>query len=90
MDQCIRGKIPYPDAIKNAPELDFTLALYYGAFFDLTTCRTVGMGEGPIPWTSINDYCSRLDLSVDQSDDMFYYIRIMDGVYLDHKAKKDK
>lgn len=28
----------------------------WDAYFELATCRPVGMGLGPIPWTAIHEY----------------------------------
>jgi len=80
--------MPYPEAIQNAPELDFTLGLFYDAFMELSTCRPIGMDQGQIPWTAINDYCRMVDISENQADDMYYYIRMMDEVYLKHYGEK--
>ena len=29
------------------------------AFVQLRTCRPIGMGVGPIPWTAVDAYCER-------------------------------
>lgn len=76
----MRERLQLPERIKNAPELEMGLELYYGAFFDLHTCRG-GWGDGYIPWTAIDEYCDRLGLSDDQREDMHYYIREMDEQY---------
>lgn len=88
VDQCVRNRVPLPQAIANAPELELGLDLFYIAFMDLTTCRAMGMVEGPIPWTAVQSYCDELLLEGDQRDDMFYHIREMDGAYLKHKSGK--
>jgi hypothetical protein len=82
--------MPLPQAIANAPELELGLDLFFVAFMDLTTCRAIGMAEGPIPWTAVRDYCDELLLEGDQREDMFHHIREMDTVYLKHRAKKSK
>lgn len=82
--------MPLPKAIADAPELEPGLDLFYLAFMDLTTCRSMGFGEGPIPWTAVRDYCNDMDLEGDQREDMFIHIRLMDTVYLNHRASKVK
>ena len=32
------------------------------AYSDLSTCRPIGMGVGPIPWTAVDTYCERKGL----------------------------
>lgn len=81
---------PLPKRIQDAPELRFGLDLYYGAFFDLNSCRMSGWAEGPIPWTSIKDYCIAHELDDEQIEDMFYLVRAMDNAYLDFHLKKAK
>lgn len=82
--------MPLPQAIANAPELELGLDLFYLAFMDLTTCRSMGFGEGPIPWSAVRDYCDELGLEGEQRDDMFIHIRLMDTAYLNHRASKVK
>nr|DAO81138.1 MAG TPA: hypothetical protein [Caudoviricetes sp.] len=88
--QCAQLKLPIPDAIANAPILTEGLELYFMAFLDLTTCRSYGMSEGPIPWTAIKDWATYNGLSVTQTEDLFYMVREMDNAYLDYRAKKQK
>lgn len=88
--QCAQLKLPIPDAIANAPILTEGLELYFMAFLDLTTCRSYGMSEGPIPWTAIRDWAAYNKLSTYQTDDLFYMVREMDNAYLDYRAKQQK
>lgn len=88
--QCAQLKLPIPDAIANAPILKEGLELYFMAFLDLTTCRSYGMSEGPIPWTAIRDWAAYNGLSSYQTDDLFYMVREMDNAYLDYRAKQLK
>lgn len=84
----MRERRPLPPAIANAPELQMGLELYYGAFLDLMTCRTMGMGPGPIPWTAINQYARAYDYSEEQEEDLQFYVSRMDQAYLEAVAKK--
>jgi hypothetical protein len=90
IEQCIRNRMPLPAAIANAPELELGLDLFYLAFMDLTTCRSMGFGEGPVPWSAVRDYCNELELEGDQREDMFAHIRLMDTAYLSYRAAKTK
>lgn len=75
-----------PPVIRDAPELTLGLALYYGAFWDLNSCRTVGMGEGPIPWLAIDAYATARGFDAEQRDDLHHHISAMDRAYLKHQA----
>lgn len=90
IQQCVKSRLPLPDAIANAPELDLGLDLYFNAFMDLTTCRQLGMAEGPIPWTAIRHYCDEHDLDGEQRDDLFFHVRELDNVYLKFRSAKVK
>lgn len=84
----VRMGKPLPAVIANAPELQEGLRFWYNAFLDLSADRPVGMGEGPIPWTSIERYAERWDLDEDESDDLHHHIRSMDKTYLKYRAAK--
>lgn len=90
VEQCVRGRLPYPDAIANAPELHPGLNLFYTAFLDLTSCRTLGYSQGPIPWLAIHHYCEANEIEGEQREDMFYHVAHLDKAYLDWSAKKIK
>jgi hypothetical protein len=83
VEQCIRGRMPFPDAIANAPELAPGLNLFYLAFLDLTSCRTLGYSQGPIPWLAIHYYCEAHGIEGEQREDLFYHVAQLDKVYLD-------
>jgi len=79
---------PLPKRIQNAPQLEMGLELYWEAFWDLSTCRAVGMGAGPIPWLAIRDYGLTFGLDEDQQEDLVYLVRMMDNAYLTHQSEK--
>ena len=87
LEQCKRERRPLPPAIANAPELRMGLEMYYGAYFDLMTCRQVGMVAGPIPWTAINQYATAYRYDDEQEDDLQFYISRMDSAYLEWASK---
>lgn len=77
-----------PPAIRDAPELREHLALYYGAFWDLDSCRTIGMGEGPITWLSIDAYATARGFDTEQRSDLHYFVSALDNAYLKHLGEK--
>ncbi len=84
----MQRRLPLPDRIQNAPELELGLELYYGAFWDLDSCRPLGMGEGPIPWIAIEQYAQLNDIVGDQREMLHFHIRQLDNAYLQHRASK--
>lgn len=89
VEQCVRMRSPYPDAIANAPELHPGLNLFYTAFLDLTSCRTLGYSQGPIPWLAIDHYCQANEIEGEQREDVFYHVAHLDKAYLDWSSKKN-
>lgn len=87
LDQAYKGNEEVPDAIKNAPELYEGLAFYYRAFLDLSTCREIGMAEGPIPWNALDTYASRYGLIGEERERFFTLMRALDGEYLRYREK---
>jgi len=85
---CRRDRLPLPDAIKNAPELYFGLELFFGAFFDLATCRS-GLGDGPISFLSIAEYARLYEFTPEQTEDLHYFLTEMDKVFMEWKRKKN-
>lgn len=79
-----------PDRILNAPTIPEFMEFYVDAFFDLSTDRQIGFGEGPIPHQSISNYCGKLEFEYDEECDFIYFIRLMDSVYLKFREKKNK
>ena len=90
IEQCMRERLPLPDRMQNAPSLLPGLHMYYQAFLDLTSCRMLGISEGPIPWTATQQYAVILELNDEMRDDLHYYIREMDNAYLKYKKSKQE
>lgn len=88
IQMALREGRPLPRKIANAPTLDLGLELYYNAFWELDTCRPQGFGPGPIPWTAMNAYALRYDMTDEQTDELFHFVRAMDRAYLEHQAKR--
>lgn len=66
------------------------MELYLRAYYELDSCRSIGMGEGPIPWTALDQWAARLGLDEEERGDLFYLVRRIDNAYLEHLAKKRK
>lgn len=81
---------PLPDKIANAPELYSGLQLYLQAFFELDSERSHGMGVTMIPWMSIKYYAESNEFSLDQSEDLMYFIRKMDIAHIKRISNKAK
>ena len=83
--------MPLPDKIKNRPRLSPGLDFYYSAFWELMTCRPIGMMEGPIPWTAIHQYAVAHGVyDPDEIDRMSAVIKRMDIAYMEHRHKDTK
>ena len=86
----MQTKQPYPNSIRDAPELDMGLGLYMQAFLDLDSSRLSGMSMGRIPWLTINDYCDRIGVIGDQKVDLIYCVQGLDNWYVEwHREKND-
>jgi hypothetical protein len=91
IEQARRQKMPIPDKIKNKPLLLTGLQFFYNAFWELTTCRALGMAEGPIPWTAIYQYAAAHGIrDSDEIDYLSAVVKRMDIAYLDYRHKKGK
>lgn len=84
--QCIRERTPFPDFIKDAPELLPGLSLFYTAYWDLVGDRAES--GAPIKWTAIRDYAQHYNFDDYQTEALFIHIREMDNVAL--AAAKEK
>jgi hypothetical protein len=78
----------WPKFLRDRPSLMPGLDIFYSAFMDLSTCRSVGMGVGPIPLTSIYAYIDFEDLSDDTADALLEHIRVMDTAFLRYHREK--
>jgi hypothetical protein len=79
----VRGALKEKDMEPTVSGFEF----YIESFFELSTCRSAGMGEGPIPFTAIIQFATLYE--VDDIEDFNYVIRKMDNAYLKFKDKKD-
>ena len=59
------------------------MELYFIGFLDLTSCRIVGMGLGPIPLITILQYCEVHEIHGEQREDFVWFIQRLDKAYLE-------
>lgn len=61
---------------------------YLSAFWELSTDRQIGMAPGPVPRSSIEDWCDRAELEPDERELARFLFRAMDKAYADfHDGK---
>lgn len=84
--------LPVPDHFY-APFLEEYLHSYMHAFWELCTCRVIGMsGAGPIPWDSLDRWAERHGYDEDQVlyDDFVFLMRQLDMVFLEDQEDRRK
>jgi hypothetical protein len=82
--------MPLPDKIKNRPKLRPGLDLYWRAFWEMSSDREIGMGVGPIPWRTVNDWCLRNDIWGEDFERLLTILRGMDGEFMKRQGGKGK
>jgi hypothetical protein len=70
------------------PPLDPELYEVLIIFWELDTCRAVGFGAGPIPWTAMVIHQQVHGYDQEVFDFLWELIRAMDGAYLKHLSEK--
>jgi hypothetical protein len=61
---------------------------YLSAFWDLSTCRQLGMAQGPIPWNVTVYYAERAGLDEDLAGIFMHVLRELDCEYLEWSDKE--
>ena len=80
-----------PDWYQNCPEVTEIDEFFLRAFWDLSTCRSVGMSVGPIPWRDMSEYARVEGLDPDVRAAFIQVLRQLDVKYLDwHRAQEEK
>lgn len=62
------------------------LELFYEAFHALDTCRVM---DGPIPWTSVEEYCNYMGIVGEQRELMHYHMHALDPIIMEYRKKKN-
>lgn len=86
--QALALKAPIPKKFAEAPELPLGTELYLEAFWDLDSCRGVGLGLTAIPWSAVMDYAQAYELDAEQTEDLVYFVRVLDTAYLQHQRSR--
>ena len=76
-----------PEPLRDCPCID-GLEWLYAAFSELSTCRSMGLTPGPIPWTAIRAYADELELVEYSRELLFYAVRALDCVMMEYYASQ--
>lgn len=87
IDQCLQDGIELPPHLANKPEIEPGLSMYWEAFSKLGSCRQIGMGIGPVPWTAIEAWADAHGYDDDHREDLHYHVEALDAVYMKHANK---
>jgi len=64
--------------------------MFLDAFGKLTTCRQIGMGEGPIPWTAVEEYGRAQGMDREELEELHYMMRALDSEYLAYRREREE
>lgn len=79
-------KVP---ALDNRPD-PIGYGWLWEAFKQLSTCRSVGMAIGRIPWTAVQTWSLAHELDTEENWILHEVIHHMDDVFLEYHHKKQK
>lgn len=80
--------VPLPAWATDCPELALGEGFYLSAFTDLSSCREVGFGIGPIPWRDAIHYAQFKGLDDELTELFWVVISAMDSAYLAWASKE--
>lgn len=86
------GEVPIlPPVIKNAPEIQTGLELYWDAYHDLSSTRAPAFeGVSPIPWTALLIYSEKYEFSDTQFEWLVYITgKLDDALQKYHRSKAE-
>lgn len=81
---------PLPRWFEEAPDPRPEDEFYLRAFYDLSSCRSVGFAIGPIPWRDIVHYADWVGLETDVAAAFVVVIRAMDSGFLEWQEKEQE
>lgn len=90
MEAAIAKGRELPDWVDKEPVILPGDEFYIQAWFELDTCRQVGMDLGLIPWDKIVFYGQFHGMEEDVLEAFIQIIRQMDGAYLKRKGQQHK
>ena len=79
-----------PEWYLDCPELCTGDETYFVAFWVLNSCRSVGMGIGPIPWTAIRQYVDHCGYDPDIKDLITKVVMAFDTKFIEKENEKMK
>lgn len=79
---------PIPDRILNAPDLFLGNDLFLDGFYELDSCRQIGLAKGQIPFTAIVQYCEFYGFDQELAYDFCAIIRAVDNQLLNYEAEQ--
>lgn len=87
MRQCIQSGLPYPQKIRDAPELKPYEVYFFNAYQDLSTCRY--HEGGFIPWIAAKEYALGFGGTMDDAEFLSRVCHELDElIFADMQAKK--
>ena len=84
---CLSHNDPIPSSILKAPVVDSPNLFYLTSFFDLATCRQIGMEEGRIPWRDIDFYANEKGLKGEFKEFFICVILNLDVEYINMRQE---
>lgn len=87
MQQALRLNAPLPDKMANIPDLNLGLDFYLEVYLDLCSDKDIGFGEGPIPWSSMDNWAKRYNIVGYEFERMVSVLRYADNEILKGKQK---
>lgn len=88
IQECLKFNLPLPAPIRDAPELNLGLELYFTGFLDLSSERQTGMGLCSIPLMRIYEYCLVNGIDGDQRQDFIWFIQRIDAKYIERAQRR--
>src|SRR4051794_21103410 len=86
LTQAVRGALGGSiDGEALLPEATF----YLSAFWEIATCRPIGFGRAPVPFTAIDVWASRHGLAGEEFEFFADLIRACDRAWLEFAAEQD-
>lgn len=76
--------------LQSEPLLDVGALFIRQAYVQLSTCRSIGMMPGPIPWTAAADWCRLNNVKGRAAKHLIDVTLLVDGAYLTKLADKTK
>ncbi len=81
---------PLPEWYLDEPDAYPGDHFYLKAFYDLNSCRSIGLNLGPIPWDKILKYAEYSQLDTQVTECFLTVIATMDNHYLEKVAKEQQ